>query len=70
MNQNKIKNDVYKLVNEYHTFICRGCRNQNEIFSGRIIKCYNSIFIIELDNKEIKSFSYSDFGIKNIKIIS
>lgn len=70
MNQSKLKNDVSKLINEYHTFICRGCRNQNEVFSGRIIKCYNSIFIIELDSKEIKSFSYSDFGTKNIKIIS
>ena len=42
---------------------------QSEEFFGKIIGAYPSIFIIELDNKIIKSFSYSDLLINNLEII-
>ena len=70
MNQDIIRNKVISLLNQEHVFLCKGCRNQNDTFRGKIIKCYPSIFIIELVNGSVKAFSYSDFGIKNVKIIS
>ena len=70
MNQNYIKSIVRNNINIEHKFFYRGCRNQNEEFIGKIIKCYHSIFLIQLIDGSIKSFSYNDFGINNIKIIS
>ena len=69
MNLDTAKNRVKSYLNEHHKFIYRGTRNQIEEFEGRIVKCYKSIFIIETDNNVIKSFTYSDYIIRNIKII-
>ena len=52
-----------------HLFRFNGNSNQSEEFFGKIIGAYPSIFIIELDNKIIKSFSYSDLLINNLEII-
>lgn len=52
-----------------HIFRFNGVRNQNEEFSGKIIGIYPAIFTIELNNKVIKSFSYSDLLINNLEII-
>lgn len=70
MNRDYIKNEVFNNVNINHRFLYKGFRNQNEIFDGKITKCYHSIFLIELSNGTVKSFSYNDFCINNIKIIS
>ena len=70
MNREYIKKRVIDNINIMHKFLYRGSRNQNDIFEGKITKCYHSIFLIELNDGTVKSFSYNDFGINNIKIIS
>jgi len=70
MNQDTIRKIVKENIGVEHKFLYRGCRNQNEEFFGKIKKCFYSIFLIELSDGSVKSFSYNDFGIKNIKIIS
>ena len=69
MNLDTAKNKVRERMNIHYKFIYRGARNQIEEFEGRIIKCYPAIFIIETDDHFIKSFTYNDFIIRNIKII-
>ena len=63
------KSILEKIGNRYH-FVYRGSRNQIEEFDGTIVKCFPSIFLIQLDDGSCKSFSYNDFIIKNIKIQS
>ena len=70
MNLDAAKRLVKEKLNIPLKFIYKGMRNQVEEFEGKIIKCYPSIFIIQTNNNIIKSFSYNDFIIKNIKIIS
>lgn len=43
-------------------------RNKYEVFEAKIIKIYNSVFLVELDNNLIKSFSFADIITKIIKI--
>ena len=43
-------------------------RNKSEELNAIIKNLYNYIFIVELPNKEIRSFSYSDIITKTIKI--
>lgn len=52
-----------------HKFLYKGSRNQNEEFIGVITKMFPAIFIIELSNKTVKSFCYSDLLIGNLKIV-
>ncbi len=52
-----------------HIFRFNGIRNQNEEFSGRIVGVYPAVFTIELNNKVIRSFSYSDLLINNLEIL-
>lgn len=70
MNLDKCRKMIYSKMNHLYRFIYRGPRNQIEEFQGKIIKCYPSIFIILTTDNIIKSFSYNDFIIKNIKIYS
>ena len=69
MNLDTARNKVKSYLGIHLKFIYKGARNQIEEFEGKIINCYKSIFIIETDNHVIKSFTYSDFIIKNIKIL-
>ena len=69
MNLDTAKNKVKSYLGLHYKFIYRGARNQIEEFEGKIIHCYPSIFIIETDNNIIKSFTYNDFIIRNIKIV-
>lgn len=70
MNINYAKNIVRENMLKKHTFLFRGSRNQNEEFRGTIKKMFPAIFIIELENDVVKSFSYSDLLIGNLKIVS
>ena len=70
MNLNTVKNYIKSKKNIHLKFIYKCPRNKKEKFSGKIIGCYPSIFIVEDDNCVIRSFTYSDFIIKNLKIIS
>lgn len=65
----KIKRLVIDNKGIEHMFRFNGIRNQNEEFSGRIVGIYPAIFTIELSNKAIKSFSYSDLLVNNLEII-
>ena len=55
---------------EIHSFRFRGARNQIEEFQGIITDTYPAIFIIRLQNEKIRSFSYSDVLIDNLKILN
>ena len=57
-------------MGQLHYFRFNGSRNQKEEFYGTIIKLFPAIFIIELVDKTIKSFSYGDFIVGAIKIVS
>lgn len=70
MNLANIRKKVMAEIGKKHHFRYRGVRNQIEEFAGIIINCYTSIFIIELEDNSIRSFSYNDFIINNIKILS
>ncbi|MBQ9018798.1 MAG: hypothetical protein IJ097_00620 [Bacilli bacterium] len=70
MNLDYAKNKVMEQIGVNHKFMYKGCRNQTDEFEGKVIKCFPSIFLIQTDNNIIKSFTYSDFIIKNIRILS
>ena len=55
---------------EIHSFRFRGARNQVEEFEGIITDIYPAIFIIKLQDEKIRSFSYSDVLIDNLKILN
>ena len=69
MNLDTVKNKIKSYLGIHHKFIYRGARNQIEEFEGIIVNCYPHIFIIKTDDNYIKSFTYNDFIIRNIKII-
>ena len=52
-----------------HKFIFYGARNQNEEFCGAITKTYPAVFVITLDNGQVRSYSYNDVLISNLKIV-
>lgn len=70
MNLSNIKKDIIKELGVIHLFRFRGMRNQTQEFTGYIKKCYPAVFIIETTEGVLKSFSYNDYIIDNIKIIS
>ena len=43
-------------------------RNKYESYPAKIIKIYNSVFLVKHDNNIIKSFSFADIITKIIKI--
>ena len=51
-------------------FLYKGPRNQIEEFDGCIIKCFPAVFVILTKDNIVKTFSYNDFIIKNLKIFS
>ena len=70
MNLDSVKKYIYEQKDIPHVFLYKGTRNQLEEFSGVIKKCFPAIFIIVTEDNVIKSFSYNDFIIKNLKILS
>ena len=64
-----VKSLIKNNIGKYHRFIFHGIRNQNEEFAGTIIKMYPAVFLIELDNGQIKSYCYSDVLISNLEIL-
>lgn len=70
MTLDKIKEIVKNNFGVMHSFRFKGTRNQIEEFNGKIIAMYPSVFIIGLENSQVKSFSYSDLLIENLEIIS
>lgn len=70
MNLDIIKKKVNGYLNKEANFVYKGSRGQNERFNGSIVKLYPRIFVIKTNKDVIKSFSYSDFAIGNIRIIT
>lgn len=68
MNIDTIRCGLQKYVGVLKNFTYYGSRGQNEKFSGRINALYPRTFTILCENGSIKSFSYSDFAIKHLKI--
>ncbi len=68
---NDIRNNLKRLVGKQIKFRFNGSRNQVEEFNGVIDNVYSAIFTIRLlDSNYVKSFSYNDFLIGNLEIIS
>ncbi len=70
MNLDSVKKYICEQKDVPHVFLYKGSRNQLEEFSGVITKCFAAVFIIVTDDNVIKSFSYNDFIVKNLKILS
>lgn len=68
MTIDKIKEFIEKNKNIYKKFVFKGTRNQIDKFEGVITEIYPAIFIIKTKKGEIKSFSYNDVLIENLKI--
>lgn len=64
----KIKNELSNHINDRVRIISYGNRNKQEECYGIINKLYNNIFTIKQLDDSIKSFTYRDILIKNIKI--
>ena len=69
MTIDKIKEIVERNKNKNKKFVYKGTRNQREEFNGFINEMYPAIFTIKLEDNSIKSYSYSDILIGNLKII-
>ena len=70
MNIDTARRVIKENMGVVHFFRFNGSRNQKEEFSGIITKVFPAIFIIELVDGSIRSFSYGDFIIDTIKIVS
>lgn len=64
----KIKNNINSNLGSSVKIIYNGSRNKKEEYDGIIKEVYNNIFIVKLENEEIKSFSYSDVLTNTVEI--
>lgn len=68
---NKVKEELNKHIGDEVTIKYNLGRNKFEKYNVKLKKLYDHVFTVELEkhqNKEIKSFSYSDVITKTIKI--
>ena len=70
MNIELIRKNIMEHMNKEYEFIYYGSRGQDEVFVGKIDRVYHRIFTVKTNNGITKSFSYSDFAIKNIRLSS
>ena len=70
MNISKVKDLLSEHLGECATITYNLGRNKTDEYKAIIKELYDNVFLVELnnDNKEIKSFTYSDVITKNIKI--
>ena len=68
MNLNIVKDNLKKYIGNKITIKYNMGRNKYEKYDVKIVKLYNNVFIVENDNREVKSFSYNDVIMKTIKI--
>ncbi len=66
----KIRSVVEANQGVERSFRFHGTRNQTDEFQGVIRDLYPAIFTIQLDNKKIKTFSYSDILTQSLEILS
>ncbi|MBE6157728.1 MAG: hypothetical protein E7160_02925 [Firmicutes bacterium] len=65
----KIREEVIRNKGIMKSFVFKGTRNQSLEFDGVITDIYPAIFTITLSDNKVKSFSYSDVLIENLRII-
>ena len=70
MNLTIAKTYIENQLNVFHTFQYRGSRNIVDEFSGRIVFCFSSIFLILTENNQYKCFSYNDYIANFFRFIS
>lgn len=68
MNLSIVKDNLKKHVGDKISIKYNLGRNKYEKYDVKIVKLYNNVFIVENENKEVKSFSYNDIIMKIIKI--
>ena len=64
----KIKNNIDSRLGNSVKIIYNGSRNKKEEYSGVIAETYNYIFIVKIDDCEVKSFSYRDILTNTVEI--
>lgn len=69
MDLKRIKETVNSNLNKKIKFRFNGNRNMIEEFTGIIIKVYNYVFLVKVEQEEvIRSFSYSDILIGSLEL--
>ncbi len=67
MNITKIKEDLNKYIGKSVKVKYNLGRNKEEKYNVIIKELFDNIFLVEKENKEIKSFSYNDVITKVVK---
>lgn len=68
MRTEEIKNSLLPKIGKTITIKYYLGRNKFESYKAILKKLYRHIFLVELSNMDVKSFSYSDIITKTIKI--
>lgn len=68
MTIDKIKEELNNHIGDKITIKYNLGRNKVEKYNVIIKELYNHVFLVELENTNVKSFSYSDIITKTIKI--
>jgi uncharacterized protein Veg len=68
MNIEHVKDEISSHIGGYATLKYHLGRNKYEEYQVKIKEVYNRVFLVELNNKDTKSFSYSDIITKTIRI--
>lgn len=69
MNIEKVRDEVKSNEGKVLHFKINGSRNQIIEFDGQIIETYQSIFVVKLEDNNIKSFSYNDLITSSLEIL-
>ena len=67
MNITKVREDLNKYIGHYVKINYNLGRNKHEKYLVIIKELFDNIFLVEKENKEIKSFSYNDVITKVIQ---
>lgn len=67
MNITKVREDLNKYIGQYVKINYNLGRNKHEKYLVIIKELFDNIFLVEKENKEIKSFSYNDVITKVIQ---
>ena len=70
MNLDRVRRSLCEKMHCKLHFIYQSPRNQTEEFFGEITRCFPAIFVVLTTENVTKSFSYNDFIVGNLKILS
>lgn len=68
MTIDKIKNNINSKLGDNVKIVYNGSRNKREEYSGIISEIYDYIFIVKMNGKEKKSFSYRDVLTNTVEV--